>query len=340
MTGDARDPLYLIPPPGPLTWLYPELAGLETLGSGDGEAWPEGVLPGRVWDLGRMVPARGGLVDTVLAARPASVQLPDGPRGRTLEFWLGPRLRDAGIPIVLDRSGWSAGQLEAKLAEIAERTPPGTLARVPEPGDRGADRPGSDGWHLLPLPGDPQALIDSVLKVQASFSTRCVIPYFVTRTEPIAPEPGGEVVETRLPLSWWGLLPGDRYPPELRTLYRGLVRRLHPSRYLQFLAYENLALAGIDLWGEVVAGRFRAWPPESPARLSGPAAAHRGDRRHRRGGQVEPGGCGARSARGARSQDGRAQDLPPRRVSRHGDGSDPRAVPEKRTCTSGASSGW
>src|SRR5262249_46144163 len=48
------------------------------------------------------------------------------------------------------------------------------------------------------------------------------------------------------------------YPDSVRRLWHELLRRLHPGRFLRFLALEEAALAGLDLYDEVVRGRGEA----------------------------------------------------------------------------------
>ncbi len=96
-----------------------------------------------------------------------------------------------------------------------------------------------------------------------------IIPYFVTappagsaeRVEDADPQALPGPVETRLLPSWWGILPGDSYPPTLRELYRQLVGLLYPDRMPLFMALENYALAGIDLHEECLMDRFEVQAP-------------------------------------------------------------------------------
>ncbi len=70
-------------------------------------------------------------------------------------------------------------------------------------------------------------------------------------------------VETRVAPTWVGLLPGDRYPPEVREATRRLIRTLHPERYLFFLMLEHYALAGVDLEEQAWTDLFKRAPDET-----------------------------------------------------------------------------
>lgn len=88
------------------------------------------------------------------------------------------------------------------------------------------------------------------------------IPFFDT-------DPGHPVgpVHTRLAPGWWGLLPGDVWPEAERQAWLTMLRARFPDRVLRFLALENHALAGIDLFGEALA---RSAPLPSMAARQGP----------------------------------------------------------------------
>jgi thymidylate kinase len=122
-------------------------------------------------------------------------------------------------------------------------------------------RPGDD------LVDDIEKALARVSKAPATFRAAGLLPCF-------APEPpgvsiqAGSTVETRLLPSWWGLLPGDAYPAEVRQPFRELFRLLCPEKYFAFLAFENFALAGIDLYVESLMGRFEQerLPTNGPSR--------------------------------------------------------------------------
>jgi len=79
------------------------------------------------------------------------------------------------------------------------------------------------------------------------------IPFFASL--PQANERNQAPVATRMAPTFWGMLPGDAYDQDLRALFHDLFKRLQPDRYLRFLAFENHALAGFDLYDEVLRGR-------------------------------------------------------------------------------------
>lgn len=150
--------------------------------------------------------------------------------------------------------------------------------------------------RLLPLrPGDGleqhlEITLDVVSRHIASLRYAGIVPYFVTSPTDMSskgyvehnPRVGsqrdtgrmkyGHEVETRLLPSWWGVLPGDSYTRSVRKLYRKLIRLLSPDRMFLFLAFENYALAGIDLYAESLMGRFVADTPPPPALITGSTA--------------------------------------------------------------------
>ena len=92
------------------------------------------------------------------------------------------------------------------------------------------------------------------------------IPIFATRPPPAATARDATPVHTRLRESWYGLLPGDEYGDAVRSRWHALVRTLHPDRFLRFLALENAALAGVDLYDELLRDRAASLPGSSHAR--------------------------------------------------------------------------
>ncbi len=138
------------------------------------------------------------------------------------------------------RAGEGSGEGSLPLEALPPLLPPG---------------PGEAPW-VLPLDGDdPLPFLDRALErirpEPGSFREKGIFPVFFT-----ASRPGDGAVETRLLPSWRGLLPGDRYPAEVREKTRELFRLLQPARFPLFLLFENYALAGVDLHGEAEAGRF------------------------------------------------------------------------------------
>jgi dTMP kinase len=90
-----------------------------------------------------------------------------------------------------------------------------------------------------------------------------LVPFFVSDDDLDAAESTEEPRETRLLPSWWGILPGDRYPPGVREAYRELLRLLRPELALRFRVFENHALAGIDLYAQALADRPPVASPET-----------------------------------------------------------------------------
>jgi thymidylate kinase len=217
--------LALAPPPGPLAWLHPELLALH----------PEDAAH----EFGDALVER--------AARSSSVAIEDGPRGVALGRFLRERLRGRPIAIALDPERPS---FERRLAG----------------GSPATGAPSRDAPRLLPIDtsGDEAALIarlDAALADARRRDARAPppIPIFLTRAPPPATHATGPV-HTRLRESWFGLLPGDEYGDAVRSRWHALIRALHPDRFLRFLALENAALAGIDLYDEVVRDRAATLP--------------------------------------------------------------------------------
>jgi len=234
MTHSPSTPILLLPPPGPITWLFPELGGVESAlrETAAFQAMGKGC---RIWDLARMRFGEGGPIRALQEEAPAQVLMPGGPRGRALKNRLVPCLRGQGIAVTLLESG--SWELETWLEGVAGT--PGEVVTVKV----------GEGLQLRLL------TLGVVPDVESLLQGGRPVPCFLTRRE----DPGaGEAVETRLDPSWWGLLPGDRYPKEVQQGVRALMRDLYPERYFQFLAYENLALAGVDVYSEAVLGRFPA----------------------------------------------------------------------------------
>ncbi|MEE2888287.1 MAG: hypothetical protein VX951_12725 [Planctomycetota bacterium] len=236
----------LNPAPGPLSWLFPEMVAFE---------------PGQI----------GSLVD--LTRRPytaaelqehlgsyAEVAVADGPRGRSLCRILKAAFRAGGPRVRLDDS---IPQLESSLVELAAAAPAGEV--MLDTGEwRAVTELEADQVGLLPL--RPLQAFEDIDVVKRAWSTGCrgrVVPVFLTDPSP------AEQAYTRLPEPWWGLLPGDHYPDDLRAAHHDLLRTLWPDRFLQFRAFESYALAGFDLYDEVSRGRFdMAWkrPPSVSSR--------------------------------------------------------------------------
>lgn len=231
MTQESSSTLVL-PPAGPLQWLYPELGRFETSSAG----LDLSTAPLQVADLTER--SRGG----------ASISVPDGPRGRVFSRVLRQAVRPRDCRI-------EAG---AQLEEFAQRLGTAVLAvadvgagqvwtvegRWCAPGELAADEIG-----VLPLrPGSAAADLARGLGLPDRVRGR-VVPVWLTDPEP------AEDPTTRLAEGFWGLLPGDRYPSESRRAWHSLVRKLWPSRYQRFRAYENQALAGFDVYEEMLRGR-------------------------------------------------------------------------------------
>jgi len=232
VSGERLD---LSPPPGPLAWLHPELL-------------PEHPLEGATCFGDELVER---------AARAASVAIEEGPRGVALRRFLRERLRGRPIPIELDRARPS---FERRLAARHPAVGPPAATRLPT------------GVELLPIDarGDEALLVarlDGALAAARRREARSPppIPILLTR-EPAASTSEPPPVHTRLRESWFGLLPGDEYGDAVRSRWHALIRTLHPDRILRFLAFENAALAGIDLYDEVLRDRAGALPQPRRAR--------------------------------------------------------------------------
>lgn len=215
-------PLELVPPPGPLAWLHPELRGE----CGGAAPFPYGEA----------------LVEQARAA--SAVRIEDGPRGATVRRFLRERLRGSGISIELDpaRPSFERRLLDGAAAVRGPAVPP-----------------------LLVLDGDDAERSLETALARLERGAARPLPLFRTRL-PARDAADPAFVATRLRESWFGLLPGEDYHDSVRTLWHELLRRLHPGRRLRYLALEEAALAGFDLFDEVVRGRadaLREGTPES-----------------------------------------------------------------------------
>lgn len=179
--------------------------------------------------------------ELVAKARAAAVvRVEDGPRGATLRRFLRERLRGSGVEVELDPARPSFERRILDAAHVrASALPP-----------------------LLLLDGDDAARALETALAASERTAERPLPLFRTRA-PSASD--AAPVHTRLRESWFGLLPGDVYPDPVRRLWHELLRKLHPGRFLRFLALENAALAGIDLYDEVVRGRGEALRGEADA---------------------------------------------------------------------------
>lgn len=231
----------LNPPPGPLSWLFPELAVFEPRPGNQHEPH---------LDLCRQPVPADGLLQQLAPFEQVGVAA--GPRGRCFLRILRQRFRTAGPRINLDET---IPQLELSVPTPVEPALVWTSAgRWCAPG---ALPPGALG--ILPL--RPRHGLDDIAAASASLDANArgrIVPVFLTH-----PEPGVEAT-TRLAESWWGLLPGDHYSDPLRRSHHELMRELWPDRLLRFRALENHALAGFDLYDEVVRGRYDRVGVEPP----------------------------------------------------------------------------
>ncbi|MBK8977781.1 MAG: hypothetical protein IPM29_17880 [Planctomycetes bacterium] len=223
----TRAELLVVPPPGPLAWLWPELLDLES-------AAPTGddVLDLRaLW----LTPS-----DVLAVAAGRDVVVPAGPRGATVAALLRSAARLAGDHGAALRvhcvQGVGPRPLEHVLLDRAEPLPHDELA----------------GLHRIDLPTHP-----AIGRATAAEPRR--VWFFATRDDH---QPAA--VHTRLAPAWWGVLPGDLWPAAARRSWLDLLQREAPQRRLAFLDLENAALAGIDLFAESLA-RPAALPLPTPA---------------------------------------------------------------------------
>jgi dTMP kinase len=209
-----------------------------------------------------------------------SIELPSGPRSETVKRILREQMPQAAPIVDTIEPPWS---LERRIARIAAGHPAGSTFMVHDDSASviplsdiasrgGASRAASRGSspetrqdvpteiRLLPIPPEhPEDTIRRVLTAIADQREKmeglCLIPCF------LGVVPKGQLldhkrtVSTRMAATFWGLFPGDDYGDELRDLHHDLIKTLHPDRYLRFLAFENHALAGFDLYDEALRGR-------------------------------------------------------------------------------------
>jgi len=251
VTAAATNALFVNAPAGPLCWLFPELDGAAAVCDGAGD--------------------RAGVAfAAALAATAPLLLVPAGPLGRTLRRALVQQLRGSRqVRCDADRPG-----LEQRLTDAALAAGPGATFELQ---DDGALRACGDDlaanarrraaaaatprtpW-LLPLhPESATAQLERALAAargDAALWRAQLIPFFVTGE---APAPAAAAT-TRLPESWFGLLPGDDAPPPVRALARELFAGLWPDRAATYAALENCALGGFDLYLEALLGRALAVP--------------------------------------------------------------------------------
>lgn len=256
--------LIVLPPPGPLAWLAPELQALELA--------PPASAGARVIDAAARTPA-----DLLAAALETGVRrlcFAPSPRAAAYARELSRCAGSAGCEI--DLGGAGAGiALESRLIELAAVAPPG-LTVLAAPDQQAAALPllepaplSAGALRLLPLPAGPllaEALERALAAARAEperARAAGVVPYFVTAAEPA----GDGAADTRLPATYFGILPGDRYDASIRRAARELFRRLQPRRSFHWLALENFALLGVDVYADAIARRAtRAAPAPAPAR--------------------------------------------------------------------------
>lgn len=279
MTDPGKDTLLLIPPPGPLAWLHPELEKLSV---------PRPAQRS-ILDLGRTGLFGESLREALLKHPSQGIKVQDGPRGYALWTWLSQALRntskDLSRPSPTPSGRPGCDSLETVLAEAAEEKgrDGAVWARREDNGEvmlqrtaltkgqarnfQKAGQGGEKGLWLLPfVPGSGlKSSLEDALKAVShdppAFSAAGLLPYFSTQFSRTSKGRGSSAaVETRLLPGWWGLLPGDEYPADVRTLFRELMRLLHPDRMFLFLSLENYALAGIDSYVETIMNRFKDRP--------------------------------------------------------------------------------
>ncbi len=220
------------PAPGPLSWLFPEIAAFE-------RSVPEGVL-----DEGRRGTSNASRLG--ILGKCEEVTIASGPRGRTMLRVLRQVFRDGGPRLVLDDG---VPQFEPDFIASTVDVEPGAVL-LPSGSFCAPSELVEGQVGLLALrPSQATQDIEVGRRASAGFRGR-IIPVFLT--DPQLPEDA----HTRLPESWWGLLPGDHYPDALRAAHHEWMRELWPERFLRFRALEANALAGFDLYDEVLRGRY------------------------------------------------------------------------------------
>ncbi|MFH1999819.1 MAG: hypothetical protein ABIK28_09065, partial [Planctomycetota bacterium] len=277
MTPAKLDTICLIPGPGPLSWLFPELLTFRGTGR-----IPESANVSSM-DLGASGLAGDSLKSRILELAPDRIEFQNGPRGYTLWLWLSQKLRNEGIELVRPSHlpSLTGAALEDLLFQAVEGVESGfpVLLKSPDSKRMGfQNTPLSQAqaesmnsirtrekplvW-VLPFIEGPDLLqrIQNASGIIADspvpFRRARLIPLFITR---LPQSPNKDLqreapVETRLLPSWWGLLPGDGWSQEVRAAFHKLLRQLYPERYFQYAAFENLALAGIDCYYEGLMNR-------------------------------------------------------------------------------------
>jgi len=229
--------LFLTPPPGPLCWLHPEFNGIESQ------------TPSMV------------SVQSIADLTPSKVVIPEGPRGNTLAQWLRQGLRKQGILVEMSLE---QNHLERTLSQWSKSAEETVWRGAPAPlSIDQARKTKEDPFWLLPLkPGTDleSRLACYVKKIKEDpipYQDAGLLPFFIT-SKPTEDNPAS--VQTRLLSSWWGILPGDFYPPNTRRLFNELLGLCQPQRLHYFRVLEHYALTGVDLYMESLMQRFFSEP--------------------------------------------------------------------------------
>jgi thymidylate kinase len=290
--------LHVRPAQGPLTWLFPELLALTSCK--DRQDDPE------ILDLDYRGACGRALLEELAKRSYRSVEIEDGPRGHALWSWISQASSGRELEIEKPRHTPPSPADDGAPGKAVKGTVEGLLRHAADLCDakgtmliEGAGKEAvevgkapfskeqaekvysrwtkNEGDHLWVLPLDPsndlserlEESIRTIAEDPALFRNACLIPYF--NTEQIGTSKGGtDAAETRLLPSWWGILPGDRWPLRIRQRYLELFRLLHPDRIFLFMALENYALAGVDCYLEGVMDRFGSMAPKREKRASMP----------------------------------------------------------------------
>lgn len=268
MIANPREELTVLPPPGPLQWVFPELVVVErtmrkwekrTRGQG-------GAIPAeRVLDLA-LVPLRGeALVEALKHRNPSRIKVPAGGRGDSLYRFLSQETPFG--PITERLRSCKSLVLEGMLPKVAAWNRRRVIElpdQLREPGIPScfAVLQNCSGTEVTHWKRELRELFRQ--RRMAADERKYAIPLFVPcdHSRELLAEPGQSSSEARelhaeVSTSWWGLLPGSVIQRSARKTYLSLLRYLAPSRVQLYGALENLALAGVDLVYDSLACKFR-----------------------------------------------------------------------------------
>ncbi|QDU65653.1 hypothetical protein [Engelhardtia mirabilis] len=210
-------PLFVVPPTGPLGWLWPQLVELE------------GPAPAGALDLRREPLDVRQLVQRAREVGAGGIELADSPRAACL--------RGLCLRAQLETDG---PRLTVELVESPHRPYEQVVLE-----------------HGRPIDAGPAGFVELdgalVAAVRADAGAPPERRWYTARRA------------SKVPSSWWGLLPAGELDAKAREAWHRLLAARAPSARLAALAQENLALAGIDVYAESLEREVGAIDPAPDA---------------------------------------------------------------------------